>query len=138
MFKKLSVCLLVILMLFGCGKKEEIEKQEDLTLHITVIDETKNITLLDKEITVSDQAIETLEDFLQYAPELETELSTGSYGAQIDGLMGLKTQNWSSGPWWVYESDNNESCVAMGMCDAISSLKVKEGDHFVFKFMDSF
>ena len=40
--------------------------------------------------------------------------------------------------FWVYESDNNKSCIDAGMCMGISDTIIEDGDNFVFKYTDTF
>lgn len=127
----LAVCLLSTLV--ACDNKKDIESRE-ITVYITVEDMTTSEVLYDGEVSATG-SIETLEDLLELVPELEVEMSKGAYGVQIDSILGRKTENWSKGPWWVFSSDNNTSCVEMGMCPAISEVIVEEQDSFKFEFI---
>ena len=62
------------------------------------------------------------------------EMEDSAYGKKIVSILGVKTKDWQKGPWWLYESSNNESCQASGQCDAASALKIKDGDDFTFNF----
>lgn len=135
--KKLLKLMMILFLVTACSKPKTEVEDIQITLHIKIVDEISDSILLDEDVSVEGK-IETLADFLKNASKMQAELSKGSYGLQLDGLMGLKTENWNTGPWWIYDSENNKSCVEMGMCDALSSLKVEDGDSFIFTFTKSF
>ena len=148
--KKLAALLLSLslaLTMMGCtttssdGKKEEDQKQEiteTITLHFTIIDASneEEKILFDEDVTVS-AGCETLADVLTNVPELELTSQSGAYGLTILGLMGVEG-DWNRGPWWLYSSENNASCVEAGYCDAADSLKVADGDSFTFILTSEF
>ena len=142
MKKIISVLAIVsVLVLGGCSTKEEpvkdSKKQEETTLHITVKDEVNNKELYKGDVSV-DGNVKTLADFLEKADKLKVEMEDGQYGKTLISILGVKTEDFNTGPWWLYESKNNESCVAAGQCDAASSLKIKDGDYFTFKYTSTF
>lgn len=143
MRKFMSVCLLVgVLFVGGCSgeSKDATSKdatKEKTTLKLLIKDEVNDKVLLDEEVSV-DKDVKTLYEFLESAKDLEVETEDGQYGKTILGIKGLKTEDFQKGPWWLYESDTNESCVAMGMCDAVDALEIKDGDVFTFKYTNTF
>ena len=54
------------------------------------------------------------------------------------GMLGVRTEDFKKGPWWLYDSDNNTSCKEKGQCDAIDILQVNDQDQFTFHFTSSF
>lgn len=141
-WKACLVCAL--LFLGGCasdkGTPKETtkeEKQETISLHITIKDEVHNKILFKDEVSVKGD-VKTLADFLSKADELQVKMEDGQYGKTIMGMKGVETKDFNKGPWWLYESENNESCKKAGSCDAASSLEIKNGDDFVFKYTSSF
>lgn len=132
LFKVLVVFSLF--MMVGCSQDQK-ETSENITLDLEIINVGEDKVLFDDEVTV-EGTVSTLEDFLVLAQDkLEIEFEKGGpYGTALIGMLGYKTEDWNKGPWWLYESENNESCKAAGFCEGISSLKVKNGDKFVFKF----
>ena len=44
----------------------------------------------------------------------------------------------ATGPWWLYESENNEACKAAGFCPAVDETPIQDQDHFTFKYTDSY
>lgn len=139
--KKLSKILFIctLLILGGCSTKEEpkepVVAQEPTTIHIIAKNDKE--VIFDKDVTVKEE-VKTLEDFLKNADELKAEISKGEFGAQIDGMLDLKTEDWQKGPWWLYSSENNEQCKKAGFCDAASALEVKDGDTFTFTYSSNF
>lgn len=141
--KKIISLVLLVSLLFvgGCSTKEEAKSEEKkdtkTTLQITIKDEVNNKELFNGEVSVQGKA-KTLADFLDKAEELNVEMEDGQYGKTIMGMEGVKTEDFNAGPWWLFESKNNESCVAAGQCDGASNLKIKDGDDFTFKYTSSF
>lgn len=134
LMKVLLLCTLIILT--GCStnddkKEPATDSKESTTLKIVVNSEDKE--LFNDKITVEGE-VETLADFLEEADELNVVMEDSEYGKKIMSILDVATEDWAKGPWWLYESDNNESCKAAGQCDAASSLKIKDGDSFTFNF----
>lgn len=131
-----------LLLLGGCAAndagnnvvEETKNTKETTTLHIEVKDEVNNKELYNGDISVEGN-VETLYDFLDKADELQVVAEDGQYGKTLMGMMGVETEDFNKGPWWMYESENNDSCQAAGQCDAMSSLKIEDGDSFTFRFM---
>lgn len=144
MRKCMSICFIVgLLLVGGCSStnkdatSKDAEANGKTTLKLIIKDEVSGSVLLDDEVSV-EKDVNTLAEFLENAEELEVEMEDGQYGKTILGIKGLKTEDFNAGPWWLYESETNESCVAMGMCDAADALKIKDGDSFTFKYTTSF
>lgn len=140
--KKLFSILAVVslLILGGCSSNDEAKKEtpkEEITLTIKVNDQVNQKELLNEEITVKGN-VKTLADFLEKAEKLDVVMEDGQYGKTIMSIMGLKTEDFNTGPWWLYESENNKACKAAGQCDAASNLKVEDGDVFTFNYTATF
>ena len=67
-----------------------------------------------------------------------TAIEKGQYGTTLMGMLGVRTEDFKKGPWWLYDSDNNTSCKEKGQCDAIDILQVNDQDQFTFHFTSSF
>lgn len=143
MKKLISALLFVsILVIGGCSSKPAEDKTTSTassatTLSVTIKDEVNNKELYNGEVRV-DGSVKTLAAFLEKADELNAELEDGQYGKTIMGLKGVKTEDFNTGPWWLYESANNTACQAAGMCGAADSLEIADGDQFTFRYTDSF
>lgn len=107
----------------------------DKSIEITVVDESDQGKELLKETLDTDAA--NLTDLLKEKEDLKAVIEDGTYGAYLTSLAG-KAQDAEKGPWWVYESDNNEICVKGGMCPAMDEVLIQDGDRFVFKLTASF
>ena len=130
---KMLLSALLIFAVCGCTKndvKEELSKTVTITL--TIEDTTNSKELFSGTVSAQGSNL-TLADVLSANAELLQLVSEDTaYGMQINGLMGVETTNWSKGPWWVYTSENNESCVQAGYCVGASELNVADGDEFRF------
>ncbi|MGB4985804.1 MAG: hypothetical protein WBO70_08535 [Erysipelotrichaceae bacterium] len=135
--KKLMVVLLLsVLLLSGCGKKA-ISSEGQVSLKIKVVDEMSDKVLFDEEVS-ADKSVKTLADFLENCPKLKVIMDNGEYGKLIVSMLGLKTEDWNSGPWWVYSSSDNKMCKDQGICPAASSLEIMDKESFEFKFTNKF
>ena len=133
---KLLLCALLMLSAVGCTKNETKNDTpvETIHIHMTIVDTVSGTELFDDEISAEGTEL-TLADVLSAnAEKLQLVSEDSAYGMQINGLMGVETENWSSGPWWMYTSENNESCLNAGYCTGASELPVADGDKFEFTF----
>lgn len=142
--KKIISALLIVSVLFigGCSTNEEPktkteDKQSTTSLTLTIQDEVNNKELFNGDVSVKGN-VKTLAEFLEKADELDVEMEDGQYGKTILGIKGVKTEDFNTGPWWLYESKTNKSCVAAGQCDGASTLEITNGDEFTFKYTASF
>ena len=133
---KLMKMLLSVLLMFavcGCAKNDvKEETAETVTIALTIEDSLNSKDLFSGTVSATGSDL-TLADVLDANAELLQLVSEDTaYGMQINGLMGVETTDWNKGPWWVYTSENNESCVQAGYCVGASELKVADGDEFSF------
>lgn len=125
------------MILTGCASQSETESSiKEVSLDIVVKDEVNDKELFNETLT-KEGDIENLYDFLSECDELEVVFEDGSYGATIDSMLGLK-QDFNKGPWWLYSSENNETCKEEGMCPAVQNLEINDGDQFVFSYTNEF
>lgn len=125
------------MILTGCASQSETESSiKEVSLDIVVKDEVNDKELFNETLT-KEGDIENLYDFLSECDELEVVFEDGSYGATIDSMLGLK-QDFDKGPWWLYSSENNETCKEEGMCPAVQNLGINDGDQFVFSYTNEF
>ena len=122
------------MILTGCASQSDTESSiKEVSLDIVVKDEVNDKELFNETLT-KEGDIENLYDFLSECDELEVVFEDGSYGATIDSMLGLK-QDFDKGPWWLYSSENNETCKEEGMCPAV---EINDGDQFVFSYTNEF
>lgn len=132
---KLLLSALMVFSICGCTKdKDSSSDASKVTLTVTIVDATTETQLFSGEISAEGIDL-TLEDLLSAnAEKLQLVSEDSAYGMQINGLMGVQTEDWSAGPWWMYSSENNASCAEAGFCTGASELKVADGDEFTFTF----
>lgn len=125
------------MMMVGCSSSTpSTDETKEMSLNVVVKDEVNDKELFNETLTKEGE-IENLYDFLVQCDELEVEFGDGSYGAYIDSMMGLK-QDFDKGPWWLYSSENNETCQEEGMCPAVKDLLIEDGDQFVFSYTNEY
>jgi len=59
------------------------------------------------------------------------------YGRYIVGINGIISENSMSGPWWLYNSTTNATCVSAGYCNGIDQQAITDQDVFEFTFTSS-
>lgn len=104
------------------------------TLYITLIDKTTDTILINKEEYHTSS--NTLGEFLnEQHPNLHVVLSDHGFGRSIDEINGLigDLQN-ANGPWIMYYSTNNLSCVNNGYCLGVDDLPIYDLDDFEFHY----
>lgn len=125
------------MILTGCASQSDTDSSvKEVSLDVVVKDEVNDKELFNETLT-KEGDIENLYDFLSECDELEVVFEDGSYGATIDSMLGLK-QDFDKGPWWLYSSENNETCKEEGMCPAVEKLEINDGDQFVFSYTNEF
>ncbi|SJZ34659.1 DUF4430 domain-containing protein [Anaerorhabdus furcosa] len=141
MKKKIIIALSIVavILLAGFGFNQLMPKQEaqigDKAINITVVDKVNDAELYSGTIHTD---AETLGDALAEAEELKMKTEDSTYGRFIVSLCDVEQGPQESGPWWLYESTNNETCKSQGMCLGIDETMIKDGDDFTFNLVDSF
>ncbi len=139
---KYMLSCLLMLTLVGCSTQTEPEVSpaatETITLNFTIKDLSKEaeIVLYEGPVVVSAEC-ETLADVLLEVEEFNVKTEEGAYGLTLLAMMDVEG-DWEKGPWWLYESDNNTSCVNAGYCDGISTLEIEDNDNFTFKLTSEY
>lgn len=128
--KKFLIVLLCLICLFGCSKKTN---DNSISINIKIIDEINDEELFKGTLTTK---ATTLADALESAKGvIDVTMVDSEYGKYITSVLGLEQTN---SIFWVYESDNNKSCLDAGMCMGVSETVIEDGDNFVFKYTDNF
>lgn len=138
--KKIIMLLVSIMLITGCSSKpnEVVSEIVDTSVSLLIIDKTEDKVLFDDVVSVEGSEL-VLADLLDLcADKLMYEKDKGTYGTQVVGLMGVNTSDWNVGPWWMYESENNADCVALGYCMGVDEVKISDGDIFTFTFTSDF
>ena len=86
------------------------------TINVTVVNEIDGTELFSGAIKTD---AETLGGMLEGAPELKAKMETSTYGRLLTALLDVEQGDMATGPWWLYESENNEACKTAGFCPAV-------------------
>ena len=137
MKKKIMAIVLALLFLIGIvfgynSYKNNNEGEKcDKTITIDIYDQDEligNVKCNTNASTLGEALIELSEN-----NQIKLKYSDSDYGMFIEGLGIDNLIEQSGNKFWVYESDNNESCLKNGFCDAADILEIKDEDHFEFK-----
>ena len=136
MRKKLLIAALavltVILAYFALTKLPPQQQSGQKTVYITLLDEMSEQVIIDKQAYKTSAT--TLGSFFDENPQgISVKLEASSFGRfilEINGLDGSKAE----GPWILYDSPNNQVCLASGLCSGIDDLPIFDGDEFVFRY----
>lgn len=63
---------------------------------------------------------------------------TDSFGRYIVGIGPYVTTDSAVGPWWLYNSSTNQSCITAGFCNGIDLQDIQDQDVFEFNFTSSY
>lgn len=127
----LSLVILTVLSIFLFDrffKPTRYEGGKEIFITI-IIDETQEI-LFEGSLKTD---TETLGELMDEAKELQMETEEASFGRFIISLKGQEQGDIATGPWWLYESENNKVCVQSGYCPGIDELPIQDGDQFKFE-----
>ncbi len=132
----LAIIFVAVLAFFAIDKfLGGDEVTGDKQVLITIIDESNNKTLLEDE-KFSTDAI-TLEEFLnENKEELKVEIENSEYGAFLNGIYGIKTEDMTNGPWWMYGYSSSDQGInyEVGQAPGISDINLGKENSIIFKF----
>src|SRR5690554_5798180 len=123
-------------------KPEVIEEQKTVTLTFSIVEEdgTQQLEQIDVGSIKEDELL-TLGDVIDKVNRDHDHINfklSGSkdseFGRYIEGINEYLTEDISTGPWWFYNSETNEVCIAAGFCDGIDTQPVYDEDIFDFEF----
>lgn len=133
-----GIIVFAIVALFGIQQllpKQEVQVGAK-TINVVIVNEDdSNKELFKGEIHTD---AETLGDALAEATEIKMVTDKSDFGRFIISMCDVEQGSFESGPWWLYSSDNNESCKAQGMCLGIDETLIADGDNFTFTLTSSF
>lgn len=144
--KKLVAIILVLIIalisIFAINKLLPNGEVGDKTLYFTLINEIED----SPETIYENREIKTSQENLgavlnEQTEELQVTIGcdASEYGRCLEGMGGLNGDlSSASGPWILYESDNNELCLNAGYCPGIDDLTIADGDSFTFRYTDSY
>ncbi|MEA5026799.1 MAG: hypothetical protein VB012_03980 [Erysipelotrichaceae bacterium] len=145
LFRILLAVLITIGLYFGYkaiypAKTETGTKEVQLTILIKQEDDSLK-TIFDQKVKTDAEVLADLLLELNANNTLSVTLSgseSDPYGRTLLAIDGYETTDWTNGPWWLYNSDNNPDCVAAGYCSGIDSCPIYDQDSFVFTFTDTY
>lgn len=105
------------------------------TITVTLVNEVEDKQIYSQELKTD---AETLGQLLDEVKDLKAVTETSAYGRLLTSLLDIKQGDMATGPWWLYESENNESCKAAGFCPAIDDTMIQDKDNFTFKYTDTY
>ncbi|NLZ75692.1 MAG: hypothetical protein GX914_04225 [Erysipelotrichia bacterium] len=138
--KKKFITLLAIIaialgIVFAIKKfSTPVEKQQGSKQITIIVQNLEEKEVFNKTFATDAEYLDKLLE--EHAEELQLDISeVGEYGRSVNGLCGLVTEDWNTGPWWVYESENSECCKASGFCPSVDTCVILDGEIYIFKFI---
>ncbi|MFI3209953.1 MAG: hypothetical protein R3Y64_02710 [Peptostreptococcaceae bacterium] len=132
----LAIVIIAVVAFFGIDKFVNGSKVEGAkVVYVNVIDESTDEIILENEKFETETT--TLEAFLEEnKEELNVELDSSQYGAFLVGINGIKTEEMSTGPWWMYGfiSEDQGIDYQVGQAPGISEVNLGKENTVTFKF----
>ena len=112
-------------------------KEIHVIVYVPSNDSQLNQTLFDQTVHTDALTVGDLLDQLVLNKDLTVSFAgnkTDPYGRYIVGINGVISENSMSGPWWLYNSTTNSTCVSAGYCNGIDQQAITDQDVFEFTF----
>lgn len=102
----------------------------DKNIKIVIVDNTEKV-IYDETLDTDTEILGDLIDEINETKETFTLEGTkdSEFGRYVSNIVGTEL---GSNEFWVFESENNEVCVAETMCPGIDALAIKNNDEFKF------
>lgn len=84
------------------------------------------------------ELIEEVDAFYEAISVEYSGSKTDAYGRMLLAINEHKTEDMSTGPWWLVESETNVDCVAAGYCNGIDLQSIYDLDAFTLNFTSSY
>lgn len=137
--KLLALTIVVAIALLGIfvfQHQKPTVQEGAKTIHIKIENRDTNETLFDD--MVKTDAL-TLEELLLEKEEVKAVFSEDrTYGAFIVSMMDQAQGANNQAPWWMFESENNETCKLEGFCPSSDNVPINDQDSFTFYLTSSF
>ena len=143
---RIGIALLITAGLFlGIQAYQRSQYEEGLKkVHVIIYAPGKDTSKIDKTTVLFDKTVHTnaltVGDLLDQMV-LDKNISvtfagskTDPYGRYIIGFNTIISENSPSGPWWLYNSSTNPTCVSAGYCNGIDQQAISDKDVFEFTF----
>jgi hypothetical protein len=98
-----------------------------------IVKDDQDTVLLDKVVRTDAETLGELLDELAEDKIITIELAgdqSDVYGRYIVSMFDK--MGGTNGPWWLFESDTNPTCVSQGFCNGIDMNPILDQDVFVF------
>lgn len=136
--KKIIALLAIVAVVLGIMfviKKiaPPVEKQQGSKQVTIIVKDLEGKEVFNKTFGTDAEYLDQLLE--EHAEELQLDISgVGEYGRSVNGLCGIVTEDWSVGPWWIYESENSECCKTNGFCPSVDTCIILDGEIYIFSF----
>lgn len=130
----IAFTLLAVVIVFAGGIFDTASKVLNNQIDVYINVQVDGKTLLKEKIRTNKEDFKSI--VKEGSDDLKFITQNSAYGIFVEGIKvndKKYMQNPSAGKYWVYESNNNKTCVKDKMCPSISDLKVADNDEFVFK-----
>lgn len=84
------------------------------------------------------ELIEEVDAFYEVISVEYSGSKTDAYGRMLLAINEHRTEDMSTGPWWLVESETNVDCVAAGYCNGIDLQSIYDLDAFTLNFTSSY
>lgn len=135
------VCVLLVVFVYQFTKPKTVEGKKEVTLIVVVHSEDGDETVATEKVNTDAETLGELLVEVDKNGVLAVKLdgsATDQYGRTLVAIGEYETLDWTTGPWWLYNSTTNETCVSAGYCSGIDQTPIYNGDIFEFIFTDSF
>jgi hypothetical protein len=98
-----------------------------------VIKDDQDTVLFDEVVHTDAETLGELLDELAEDKVITLELAgekSDSFGRYIVSMFDK--MGGTNGPWWLFESETNPTCVSQGFCNGIDKNPIQDQDEFVF------
>jgi hypothetical protein len=98
-----------------------------------IVKDDQDTVLLNKVVHTDAETLGELLDELAEDKVITLELAgdeSDVYGRYIVSMFDK--MGGTNGPWWLFESDTNPTCVSQGFCNGIDQNPIQDQDEFVF------
>lgn len=113
--------------------RQSLGNDKSKVIGIKLISDDK--TIYKENIRTNAKKLSDLLKELKKSKKIKLTYINSTYGMYITGMGKSKLimENPNKNLYWQYSSVNNKTCKKAGICPGEDSLKINDGDKFVFK-----
>lgn len=116
--------------------------EKDIQLSIVVDNENGDIIVFEETVHTDSETLgELLDEVDEFYDELSLDYSgekTDAWGRMILSINEYATEDMSTGPWWLINSENNKDCLEAGFCNGIDLQSIYDQDSFELDFTSAY